>query len=204
MPPSGLESALVSIMNHEVSIVKPTDKLLIVAPPRIPMADVDHMCSAIDKFKSGTDAALILPHDSKLYIVDKSAEIEIHNKAPTEHLGNMINDLTLSLSMWHSKYPFDEDHIYKQKIMINNASVLIEKPRTEHELKTMLDRTPDNIMLTVEQQWASELFEELCTIKPESTPIDALEPVTERHPAVESLISQLSTILYGDENEQKD
>jgi hypothetical protein len=118
-----------------------------------------------------------------------------------EWLSSTINDLTLTLSMWHGKYPFDEDHIYKQKIMINNASVLIGKARSEDEMRLMLNRTPDNIMLTVEQQWASELFGELCTIKPESTPINASEPVTERHPAVESLISQLSVILYGDKDE---
>lgn len=123
-----------------------------------------------------------------------------------EHIkwsNHAINDLTLCLSMWHGKYPFDEDHVYKQKIMINNASVLIGKARSENEMKVMIDRTPDNIMLTAEHQRASELFEELCTIKPEPTPIDASEPVTERHPAVESLILQLSTILYGDENEQE-
>lgn len=85
--------------------------------------------------------------------------------------------------------------------MINNASVLIGKARSDDEMRVMINRVPDNIALTVEQQWASELFEELCTIKAESTPIDASEPVTERHPAVESLISQLSVILYGDENE---
>lgn len=202
MPPSGLESALVSIMNHEVRVVKPTDKLLIIAQPHEPtMIDLDHLCTAVDKFKGNTNSALILPHETKLCIVDKKAEIELHNEITTKPLKNMINDLTLSLSMWHGKYPFDADHIYKQKIMINNASILIGRPRTDNELKAMLDREPDNITLTVDQQYASELFEELCTIKPEPTPMDASEPVTERHSAVESLISQLSTILYGDKDE---
>lgn len=152
---------------------------------------------------SGNTTALCFPSNVKRIIVDEEAQVEFKTSAETtiKQMKYTINDLTLSLSMWHGKYPFDEDHIYKQKIMINNASVLIGKPRSEHELKAMLDSESNNITLTVNQQYASELFEELCAIKPEPTPIDASEPVTERHPAVESLISQLSTILYGDENE---
>lgn len=187
--------------SNEYTNVKPSDKLIVIAPQSITMSHLNTLSDSILEFKRGVVNTLILNHDIKLAAVDKEADIELQYEPATKLLKDTINDLTLSLSMWHAKYPFDEDHIYKQKIMINNASILIGKPRTEDEMKVMIDRTPDNIMLTAEKQWASELFEELCTIEPESTPIDASEPGTERHPAVESLISQLSVILYGDENE---
>lgn len=57
-----------------------------------------------------------------------------HNK----YLSSMINDLTLSLGMWIDGYPFDDDHKEKQKMMINNACLLIGKPRTIEELKEMM------------------------------------------------------------------
>lgn len=131
-------------------------------------------------------------------------ELESINEKLKTHikwLSNSINDLTLSLSMWHDEYPFDDDHIYKQKILINNASLLIGKARTKDEMVHMIETGHkfDDIYLSVDPQYSSELFEELCTIKPESTPINASEPVTERHPAVESLISQLHEIVYTDD-----
>ena len=51
----------------------------------------------------------------------------------------MINDLTLSLEMWIDGYPFDDNHKEKQKMMINNACLLIGKPRTIEELKKMME-----------------------------------------------------------------
>ena len=57
-----------------------------------------------------------------------------HNK----YLSDMINDLTLSLEMWIDGYPFDDDHREKQKMMINNACLLIGKPRTVEEMKWMM------------------------------------------------------------------
>ena len=62
------------------------------------------------------------------------AQVVEHNK----YLSDMINDLTLSLEMWIDGYPFDNNHIIKQKIMINNACLLIGKPRTIEELKNMM------------------------------------------------------------------
>ena len=55
-----------------------------------------------------------------------------------KYLSNMINDLTLSLEMWINGYPFDEDHKIKQKMMIDNACLLIGKPRDIEELKEMV------------------------------------------------------------------
>jgi len=57
------------------------------------------------------------------------------------------------------------------------------------------------IHLSIYSSDSEELFEILCAIPFEQADITDSEPPTERHPAVESLISQLSTILYGDENE---
>ena len=55
-----------------------------------------------------------------------------------KQLQDTINDLTLSLEMWLGDYPFDDDHKSKQKRMIDNACVLIGKPRTIEELKEMM------------------------------------------------------------------
>ena len=52
-------------------------------------------------------------------------------------LADMINDLTLSLSMWIGGYPFDEDHKCKQRDMIYRACVMIGKPNTMEELAKM-------------------------------------------------------------------
>lgn len=54
-----------------------------------------------------------------------------------DDLADMINDLTLSLSMWIDGYPFDEDHRYKQRDMIYRACVMIGKPNTIEELTKM-------------------------------------------------------------------
>lgn len=62
---------------HDISIVKPSDKLIIIAPDRIPMIELDKMASAISDFHHGKVDSLIIPHDSKLCIVDKNAEIEL-------------------------------------------------------------------------------------------------------------------------------
>ena len=55
-----------------------------------------------------------------------------------KHLASIINDLTLSLEMWIEGYPFDDNHKVKQLRLINEACVLIGKPRTIEELKTMV------------------------------------------------------------------
>ena len=68
-------------------------------------------------------------------------KMELKRLRSTEHieqLQNTINDLTLSLDMWLDDYPFDDDHKFKQKLMINHACVLIGKPRTIEELKEMM------------------------------------------------------------------
>ena len=68
-------------------------------------------------------------------------KMELKRLRNTEHvkiLQDVINDLTLSLEMWLGDYPFDADHKYKQKRMIDNACVLIGKPRTIKELKEMM------------------------------------------------------------------
>jgi len=58
-----------------------------------------------------------------------------HNK----YLSDIVNDLTLSLEMWIDGYPFDENHKTKQKKLINNACLLIGKPRNIEELKEMME-----------------------------------------------------------------
>jgi len=62
---------------HYISIVKPSDKLAIVAPQHITVTNLDRMCSAVESFKCGTMDTLILPHGTKLCIVDKDSEIEL-------------------------------------------------------------------------------------------------------------------------------
>ncbi len=68
-------------------------------------------------------------------------KMELKRLRNTEHvkqLQDTINDLTLSLAMWLDEYPFDDNHKAKQKQMIDNACVLIGKPRTIDELKEMM------------------------------------------------------------------
>ena len=62
----------------------------------------------------------------------------LRNTEHTKQLQDTINNLTLSLEMWLDDYPFDDDHKIKQKRMIDNACVLIGKPRTIKELKEMM------------------------------------------------------------------
>ena len=57
-----------------------------------------------------------------------------HNK----HLSTMINDLTLLLDMWIDGYPFDEDHLKKQKTLVDIACFMIGKPRTVDEMKEFI------------------------------------------------------------------
>ena len=52
-------------------------------------------------------------------------------------LADMINDLTLALSMWIDGYPFDDDHKCKQRDLIYRACVMIGKPNTMEELAKM-------------------------------------------------------------------
>ena len=62
----------------------------------------------------------------------KQKEIEVMR----EHigvLGDAIDDLTLALSQWIDGYPFDEDHKYKQRKLVDHACALIGKPRTIKE-----------------------------------------------------------------------
>lgn len=49
-------------------------------------------------------------------------------------LKDVINDLTLCLEMWTEEYPFDENHIYKQKQLIKKANKLIGKPNSIDEI----------------------------------------------------------------------
>lgn len=64
---------------------------------------------------------------------------EIVNVCPSRSkYANMINDLTLSLSMWMNDYPFDDDHKTKQRILMDNACAMIGKPRTIEELVEMV------------------------------------------------------------------
>ena len=60
------------------------------------------------------------------------------SKDEIEVYGNMINDLVVALNMWIHRYPFDEDHIEKQKMLIDRAYVLIGTPRTVEEMKEYL------------------------------------------------------------------
>lgn len=75
--------------------------------------------------------------------ITKTVEVAIKEHIESDKkiiaLGNTINDLTLSLSMWIEGYPFDKNHKAKQKQMIDNACVMIGKPRTTEELKKMMD-----------------------------------------------------------------
>ena len=49
-------------------------------------------------------------------------------------LKDTINDLTLCVEMWIDGYPFDENHIYKQKELIKGANKLIGKPNSIEEI----------------------------------------------------------------------
>ena len=48
-------------------------------------------------------------------------QLELYKK----HADAMINDLALSLEMWLNGYPFDHDHIVKQRAMVDNAHRMI-------------------------------------------------------------------------------
>jgi len=72
-------------------------------------------------------------------------------KIHDEYLSDMINDLTQSLSMWIDGYPFDDDHCCKQRTMIDNACLLIGKPRTMEELATMSGFDDELIELAKQQ-----------------------------------------------------
>lgn len=52
----------------------------------------------------------------------------------TVYLEHIINDLILSLSMWINKYPFDENHITKQKQLINRGYRAIGTPINDDEM----------------------------------------------------------------------
>lgn len=50
------------------------------------------------------------------------------------YLKNIINDLVLCLNMWIEDYPFDDNHITKQKILVDKAYRAIGIPITLEEL----------------------------------------------------------------------
>ena len=66
-------------------------------------------------------------------IDEECQKCKVHNK----YLTSVINDLTLSLEMWIDGYSFDEDHICKQRQLIDNSCRLIGKPRSMEELVIM-------------------------------------------------------------------
>lgn len=55
-----------------------------------------------------------------------------------EHLKSIINDLILVIEMYIHGYSFDENHIFKQKRLIEYSSLLIGRPRTIKELEKMV------------------------------------------------------------------
>lgn len=55
-----------------------------------------------------------------------------------EHLKSIINDLILAIEMYIHDYSFDENHIFKQKRLIEYSSLLIGRPRTIKELEKMV------------------------------------------------------------------
>lgn len=59
------------------------------------------------------------------------------------------------------------------------------------------------VKLEIDIQDTQEVFELLCGIPFEQTQTHAMEPCTERHPAIESLISQLQEMLADDDDEYK-
>ncbi len=85
-----------------------------------------------------------LPIDFKVVrIGDDAEDVKKHN----EYLSDVINDLTLALSMWIDEYPFDDDHKAKQRMMIDSACVLIGKPRTMEELAVMCGLDDEHVEL---------------------------------------------------------
>jgi len=56
-----------------------------------------------------------------------------------EDLKSIINDLTLVVEMYIDNYPFDEDHKAKHRILVNEASFMIGKPRSIKELIKILN-----------------------------------------------------------------
>lgn len=62
----------------EVSIVKPSDKLIIVTPAGTAMKRLEDLVAAISHFQHKEVNALILPASTKIYIVKKGADLELH------------------------------------------------------------------------------------------------------------------------------
>ena len=56
-----------------------------------------------------------------------------------EHLRKIVNDLVLIVRMYHNEYPFDEDHITKQKDVISTACCVAELPETIEDVAKCLD-----------------------------------------------------------------
>jgi hypothetical protein len=58
----------------------------------------------------------------------------MHSDEKEIYLKNIINDLILCLSMWIEDYPFDNNHISKQKDLINKAYRAIGTPISMEEM----------------------------------------------------------------------
>lgn len=60
--------------------------------------------------------------------------------------------------------------------------------------------TQIKVKLEIDLQDAQEVFELMCEIPWEQTQMSDTEPRTDRHPAIESLLSQLQAVLSKDED----
>ena len=56
----------------------------------------------------------------------------------TKYLENIINNLILALNMHINDYPFDDNHITKQKELINRGYRAIGTPITMEEMKVAI------------------------------------------------------------------
>lgn len=80
----------------------------------------------------------------------------------------------------------------------------IENIRLINENVRLILEKSGRTMLSINDNQAQEVFEILCSIPFESASISDTEPPTKRHPAIESMIKQLSDIIdQSGEVEQK-
>ena len=75
--------------------------------------------------------------DKLIEEIEAMHDIVVKFQGSNSRYSQIINDLTMSLEWWIGGYPFDDDHICKQRDMIDNACLLIGKPRNMEELVEM-------------------------------------------------------------------
>jgi len=73
----------------------------------------------------GGDGGVLVLVDGKVFPIKEGTVVLVDKASLIKIYADMVNDLLLVASMYHSDYPFDEDHKMKQDRLFKRAQHLL-------------------------------------------------------------------------------